>query len=370
MENQANKGRPPVKEKSRVQEYVSAGGYFVFRVAGIVFLMSFLYLLVVYFGQNIRTIGSMKPDDQIYFAKALKGVTLVCFWSGMISIISSAIAFILDYAYGRAIFVLGLAFAYGLPYLLYYYTPTGDFQKVFYYLPGDPAPHYFLTEFTAMYTKLGYAMLVVGVILLLRELVLEIRDAFRKNRVTKKQVRVRKKLDLGLNVHCWDTNFCTPEIKKVCPAFAARRNCWKMGTGCCDESLVLTSLAGSKNKYSDRLKDMLNPHSKEEFQKRECRTCHIYMAHQKYKYRALMPVVILVALGIGYLCYKPLLDYFHKAVMEADRFASFLITSNQLMLDSEAKLMWFVIFAVVMAVFAIAAAGVSLLNYLIFKLKL
>ena len=370
MNDQAKQGRPPVKEKSRFQEYASAAGFFVFRIAGLVFLMSFLYLLVVYFGQNIRTIGSMKPDDQIYFARALKGVSLVCYWSGMISVISSAVAFVLDYAYGRTIFVLGLAFTYGLPYLLYYYTPSGDFERVIYYLPGETAPHYYLTEFTAMYTRLCYAMLAVGVILLLRELVLEIGDAYRKSHVTKKQVRVRKKLDLGLNTHCWDTNFCTPEIKNVCPAWAARRNCWKTGTGCCDESLVLASLASADNKYSERLREMLNPHTKEEFKKRECRTCHIYMAHQKYKYRAWLPVVILVALGIGYLCYQPLLERFHNAVMEADKFASFLINSNQLMLDSEAKLMWFVIFMVVMAVFAMAAAGVSLLNYLIFKLKL
>jgi hypothetical protein len=83
-----------------------------------------------------------------------------------------------------------------------------------------------------------------------------------------------------------------------------------------------------------------------------------------------MPVVLLLSLGIGYLCYRPLYDYFQKGLQEADKFASFLINNNQLLMDTDTKLMGFVIFAVVMAVFAMAAAGVSLLNYLIFKLKL
>ena len=362
--------KPPVKEKSHIQEYVSAAGYWVFRVAGAVFFMSFLYLIVVYFGQNVRQIGSMQPADQVYFSNVLKYVTLICFWSGVLSVISSAVAFFLDYTYGQFIFVLGIAFSYGLPYLLYYYTPQSDYSRVFYYLPGDPNPHYFLNEFNAMYIKLGYLMLAVGAVLLLRELVLEIKDASEKSRKTKKQTRSKKSLDPGINVHCWDTSFCAAEVKNVCPAFAAKKNCWKMGTGCCDESLLMLSMAGSKNKYSDRLKDMLNPHSAEERRTRTCRTCHIYNAHQKYKYRALLPLVVLFSLGIGYLCYKPLFNYFQKAMMEADKKPSFLINNNQLLMDTQAKLVGFVMFAVVMAVLAMTAAGVSLLNYLIFKLKL
>jgi hypothetical protein len=101
---------------------------------------------------------------------------------------------------------------------------------------------------------------------------------------------------------CWQLPFCRKFVRERCPIYHARRTCWKELTGCMCEEEVIRNAMESKPIPKDALmaSTYIPRNMKLTFeQKRErCKSCVIYNEHQKHKYKALMPTILLAFAGV------------------------------------------------------------------------
>jgi hypothetical protein len=106
---------------------------------------------------------------------------------------------------------------------------------------------------------------------------------------------------------CWQLPYCRDSIKEKCPAFIAKRRCWKFGRGCyCDEEMIQAIVrgmdGGNADSYSRQATTGIAPKRKKPEGKPPCGKCYIYLEHQRLKHKLLsnfmLPLAILLCIGI------------------------------------------------------------------------
>lgn len=98
---------------------------------------------------------------------------------------------------------------------------------------------------------------------------------------------------------CWHLPFCREVIRLQCPAYLARKKCWKFGRGCyCDEEMIGRIIRGES---LDKIKAPTVMSSK----KPPCARCHIFLEHQGLKYKMMAPLAV-PATGIAMFLGWPL----------------------------------------------------------------
>jgi hypothetical protein len=86
---------------------------------------------------------------------------------------------------------------------------------------------------------------------------------------------------------CWKLPFCRESIRKACPAFLAKKTCWKFGRGCyCDSEMISRIVRG------ESLDVIKAPTKQSTSGKPPCGRCYIYLEHQTYKFRMLSPLAL------------------------------------------------------------------------------
>ena len=94
---------------------------------------------------------------------------------------------------------------------------------------------------------------------------------------------------------CWKLPFCREVIRKQCPAYLAKKTCWKFGRGCyCDEEMISRIIRG------ESLDTIKAPTRMSRQGKPPCGRCYIFLEHQGMKYRAFSPLAIPATIGIMY----------------------------------------------------------------------
>lgn len=330
------------------------------KISVCVFLFSFAYMTAVYWGQSIRSFGEFDLSEQMYYSAVLRN-TLRLFEFSVFGILvfTALVNYKYDF-YSKVLLVLSLVFVYGIPYFFIKYTSETDFKNI---------P--FLYEIIRVYSFMGKIVLCEAVILCIRDLICEIRDAMLKMQVTnqnRKKAFKRNKGKISLGYHCWDTGLCPKEIRDSCPAFLTKKNCWKMKIGCCDPTLFLIY---SDSKYAKKLlKENKLLGMQTEISPETCKKCQIYLVHQRKKYKVLLPAVIMLSLGFGVVIYKSLWTFFEKAIISVDKFANFLIPHSNSIETLQTPL--FVLSAALVggAIILIISIMVQILHYFVFKLKI
>ena len=93
--------------------------------------------------------------------------------------------------------------------------------------------------------------------------------------------------DANMFSPCWKLPFCREVIRKQCPAFLAKKTCWRFGRGCyCDEEMISRIIKG------ESLEVIKAPTRLSKAGKAPCGRCHIYLEHQGYKYKILSPLAV------------------------------------------------------------------------------
>src|SRR5204863_4661268 len=98
---------------------------------------------------------------------------------------------------------------------------------------------------------------------------------------------------------CWETIYCKPAIREMCPTFLAKKPCWKRKVGCyCDDDLIQRAL-GMQKRYDVALTDVREnpaynprPQLSNAEKRARCRRCVIYLDHQRSKYKLFSPLII------------------------------------------------------------------------------
>lgn len=107
---------------------------------------------------------------------------------------------------------------------------------------------------------------------------------------------------------CWHLPYCQDFLLKICPAFQAKKKCWKLGRGCyCDQSMIDNLVRGAKAIGRQRGQSYVRreiaerlgvAQSKGQQRKPPCGRCFIYLEHQRLKHRFLSPLMYPLALGL------------------------------------------------------------------------
>lgn len=175
---------------------------------------------------------------------------------------------------------------------------------------------------------------------------------------------------------CWQLPFCRKFVRERCPIYHSQRTCWKERVGCmCEEKVIQNAMAG-KTIPKDAVaaaafiprNAKLSPEAKAE----RCRQCIIYNEHQRQKYKAALPLVLLV-FGLAYGFGRGvLLDTVDGAIKQADKVIgvatfrgddSSLSTTNPIMLAGFKELL------LICGTLILLAYVMKLVEYLFFKLK-
>lgn len=108
---------------------------------------------------------------------------------------------------------------------------------------------------------------------------------------------------------CWQLPYCRESVRKACPAFVARKTCWKFKRGCyCDEEMIAMIVRGESSlgsgaaaKRAGSANAKANAGAPKKKRKPPCGKCFIYLEHQNLKHRAVGPFILPAVLGIMYV---------------------------------------------------------------------
>jgi len=112
--------------------------------------------------------------------------------------------------------------------------------------------------------------------------------------VNKKAEAAQQKVAAGANMFspCWKLPFCREVIRKQCPAFLAKKRCWKFKRGCyCDEEMISRIIRG------ETLEAIKAPTRMSQTGKPPCGRCYIYLEHQTHKFRTISPLAFPGTIG-------------------------------------------------------------------------
>ncbi|BCM93991.1 hypothetical protein IAD21_05886 [Abditibacteriota bacterium] len=105
------------------------------------------------------------------------------------------------------------------------------------------------------------------------------------NPVESKQAKLARQANMFSP--CWKLPFCREPIRVLCPAFLAKKTCWKFGRGCyCDTEMVGRIV---RNEPLEVIKAANTMQSK---QAPPCGRCYIFLEHQTHKFRMISPLVL------------------------------------------------------------------------------
>jgi hypothetical protein len=100
---------------------------------------------------------------------------------------------------------------------------------------------------------------------------------------------------------CWQLPFCRKFVRDRCPIYHARRTCWKERVGCmCEEEVIRNAMENKAIPKDVVAAANYIPRNNKltEGQKAErCKQCVIYNEHQKHKYRAALPGMLMLFMG-------------------------------------------------------------------------
>jgi len=170
---------------------------------------------------------------------------------------------------------------------------------------------------------------------------------------------------------CWQLPFCRKFVRERCPIYHSNRTCWKEQVGCMCEEQVIKGAMENKVIPKDAVlaaamiprNARLTPQQKFE----RCKNCVIYNEHQRHKYKALLPGIL-----IGFVVFYVLLRL--PMIEGATRMIAAINRTVQGLSYGTAQSATIPPAFVEMLVFLFCLVGLSyalkVLEYAIFKLKI
>jgi hypothetical protein len=177
-------------------------------------------------------------------------------------------------------------------------------------------------------TMTGKAMILIVVCRVIYEIYRQMSEGSERKHIKeeeivrgkRKQVKVAKE---KLFAKCWEMPFCHDAVRELCPAFKAKKTCWKFGRGCnCDPDLVETLIGsrpsggarGSEGAYILQELEDAAPKVRSE-RTIPCSRCPIYTEHQRRKFMVVNPLLIVITVALFAIFY-PLLGHLYSLMAQ------------------------------------------------------
>lgn len=303
----------------------------VLQVALVGFFISLGYILYGLFSGKLRGV-----TDPMEIRRLVGNFTLMGQVLTLTSLLAAASLLLLTFgevAYAVLIGIVGAGLMFGMPIIIGSNLDQGsDFAQ----------------PISNWCTNAGLAVLFLVALRILWEIGAQVRRATFKSEVQKeieeasvaeRQKKKKKGAKLRLWDTCWDLPYCHDAVKEVCPAFKARKSCWRFGYGCnCDpgliEQLIRTGGAAKGKaaaKKTSAERTVSEAYIRSDLQAdapvgRErtipCIKCAIFIEHQRQKFRVVNPVAIVATLvGLVFL-YQPLTGLYSFVIRAAATWAA------------------------------------------------
>jgi hypothetical protein len=122
---------------------------------------------------------------------------------------------------------------------------------------------------------------------------------------------------------CWELPFCREAIRKICPAFLARKKCWKFGKGCyCDQDMITKIITGEVGERTATARAFARETigattgaDKPQRGKPPCGKCYIYLYHQQLKHRLVSPLIVPLTIALVVVL-KPTFDQMYDTAAQ------------------------------------------------------
>ena len=285
------------------------------RIFGGAFLISVAYILYGVYGGHLR--GAIEP--RVMSNLQLMGQIMAL--SGGLTTICLVVLTSEEVAWSVVVGLLGLGMVFGFPLMV-----AGQVAQ-----EGERAAEMIL-RWAGVTGQ--FIVVVVGVRMLI-EIINYLREApARQAGLAEQEIPgVKPKHGIARPKYrmqrCWEMPYCHPAIKEVCPAFKARRNCWRIHQGCnCDpgmiEALIRSGAASAGKGVADK-RAQQNAYVRSDLvdkvqvgkgeRTRQCRDCPIFNEHQRQKFALLNPVVI-VATIVALLAAYPIMQRAYQVAIE------------------------------------------------------
>jgi hypothetical protein len=290
-------------------------------------IAALVFLAVVLFGGHMRGLAKMSLSDRNYLLQSIALATqALVLGSGVV-----AAAVVLRCSRfeetGQVMSLAGAALCFGAPVLLAATVTT-----------TSPDGNAVLLKILQALRTAGGIVLVPGLVLVLRDGILRIWNGMSVKRVMARRyadAEQRRRRRVGkLLPKCWDMDCCREFVRKICPAWTAKKACWKIKTGCCDETVILKALAaGGMDKDNIHAQGIMaslgidkpaDTRFTRKIRAARCKRCYVYSRHQADKYRLLSPMVFPAVLLLLYAYYGRITAWLWVGFEKTDRFMSFL----------------------------------------------
>ncbi len=342
------------------------------KIGGATVALSLSYLLITVFGGHISDVAKLAGEDRAYLVQSVSLAARALVIGSIVLVASLVLRFTMDEVVGQALSIIGALFYFGSPA---FFGAVVDQRMML----GNSLFKSVIWAFRDM----GGICLLPGLFLVLRDAILRIWTGISVKRVLERrwgdEEERKKHFKPKFYGSCWDMLFCRDFVRKVCPAYAARKPCWRLKIGCyCDENTILRAKtsAGANNEHARGIINSLglnrqsNTRLSNKLKRERCRRCGIYAEHQRQKYRLLSPMVF-PAVGVFlYVFYEQISTWVGIALQKTDRFMSFLAYGSQksaYTLSDQGQVL--TTLAIVWLTIIVISYALRALEYLVFELQ-
>lgn len=286
--------------------------------------LALAYLLYVIFGPKLTALKTMKGDDRETLLQSIGWARTMLRYGSIALVFGLCVRLINQETIGLILTLVGAG--------VYFFSPGGFSSLTLNAHQRSELYQGMVNDISIV----GLICLVPGIVLLVRDLIMRVVRRFsaaQQPAAAESEIEITRKVHKpGIYEMCWNMACCNERAKRYCAAWKRRRPCWQLKSGClCDPEVIQKALMDrdremgvnpdSGTKAADkRPKVILSGQQKKE----RCRSCTIWIEHQRQKFRIATPVAIgIVAVGYG-LIYKQLSGIVYNAFKNMDRFMSFL----------------------------------------------
>ncbi|MEI6502651.1 MAG: hypothetical protein WCP21_16705, partial [Armatimonadota bacterium] len=244
--------------------------------------------------------------------------------SGTLGVLAFVILTLGELAFSIIAGIIGAGLLFGMPILVASNLARADAQIV--------------TTINEWTKNAGMGILAIVGLRILYEIVETIRTAASRRKEREEQEdstglkKVKKAPNKGVWSPCWKLPYCHDAVREHCPAFKARKSCWRFGYGCnCDpaliESLIRTGAldtakgssrtsASQKAQQAAYVRSDLQADAPVKAHERTipCAKCPIYLDHQRQKFKIVNPLIVIASLILLGMAYVPLTAIYTKLI--------------------------------------------------------
>ncbi|NLJ35519.1 MAG: hypothetical protein GX358_04685 [candidate division WS1 bacterium] len=292
----------------------------ILQLSVIGFVIALGYIL---YGIFSGALTSMPPQQMARVAANLSLMGQLLALTGFLATVAVVLLTMEEIAFSVLMGILGAALMFGMPLLV-----AGNL--------ADQAsrPAKVINEWSR---NAGMTMISVVGLRILWEIVIQLKYGTlgtRAERAEKTELAVEEKKwkKPGLWDRCWNMPYCHAAVREICPAYKARKSCWRFGYGCnCDPTLIETLIrTGGATTGKGSAKTSTERRTREAAYVRSdleadapvlgsqrtipCTKCPIFIEHQRQKFRLINPIAVIATILAMVVLYKPLIGLYSAVI--------------------------------------------------------